>query len=559
MNKYDISIIIPARNEEFLSKTVDNILENKEGKTEIIVVLDGQWANPPVVDHPDVTILYYGESIGQRAATNAGVRLSKSHWVMKVDAHCAFDKGFDRKMLKCFEDLGDDITAVPVMRNLWAFDWKCKKCGETRYQGQSGVCTKCGGETYKDIKWIGKESPQSTAYRFDTTLHFQYFNEFKKRKEGQGEYTESFSLQGSCFMLTRENYWDLDISEESFGSWGQQGTEVACKTWLSGNRVICNHNTWYAHMFRTQGGDFGFPYPLSGRQVDEARKYSRALFMENTWKKQIYPLSWLIEKFRPIPDWHDDKGKEVLDYVNKRGKEFNEKRGIKTVSKGIIYYTDNQLNLKIAKRVQRQLESIGLPIVSASLKPMDFGRNIWMKGFKRGYMSMFKQILTALEHSESDIVFFAEHDVLYSRSHFDFTPPNKDVWYYNVNVYKVNAKTGHAIKTDDCRQVSGICVYRDTAIKHYRKRIEMLESYKGDDFNAYVRAIGFEPGTHNREERVDDNKSETWSSPEPLADIRHDGNLTNTRWKPEEFRNKKFTKGWIEVDEIPYWGKLIFD
>ena len=557
--EYKLSLLIPARNEIFLSKTVDNILENIEDDTEIIVGLDGNWAEPPIVDDKRVTIVYYGQSIGQRCMTNQLCKLSKSKFVMKVDAHCAFDKGFDRKMIEAFKETGDNVTMVPTMRNLWAFDWVCTKCGERRYQGQSGVCTKCGGETYRDIKWIGKQSPQSNFYRFDTTLHFQYWKDLEKRPEGNGDLCEGFSLQGSCFMLTRKNYWDLDISEENFGSWGNQGTEVSCKTWLSGNKVIVNKRTWYAHMFRTQGGDFGFPYPLSGRQVDEARKYSRALFMENTWKKQIYPLSWLIEKFRPIPDWHDNKGKEVLEYVNKRGKEFNEKKGIKTVSKGIIYYTDNQLNLKIAKRVQRQLESIGLPVVSASLKPMDFGKNIWMKGFKRGYMSMFKQILTALEHSDSDVVYFCEHDVLYNRSHFDFTPPSKDIWYYNVNVYKVNSNTGHAIKTDDCRQVSGICVYRETAIKHYRKRIEMLENYKGSDFNSYVRAVGFEPGTHNRAERVDDNKSETWSSSEPLADIRHDGNLTNTRWTPEEFRNKKFTQGWQEIDEVPHWGKLIFD
>lgn len=51
----------------------------------------------------------------------------------------------------------------------------------------------------------------------------------------------------------------------NYGSWGNQGIEVACKTWLSGGRVLVNHNTWYAHMFRTQGAEFGFPYPQSGR------------------------------------------------------------------------------------------------------------------------------------------------------------------------------------------------------------------------------------------------------------------------------------------------------
>jgi hypothetical protein len=472
-------------------------------------------------------------------------------------------------MMEAFKELGDNVTITPQLRNLHAFDWVCEKCGNRWYQGPTPTFCysdyngkvkneKCDGTKFKrDMLWEPRSGTRSSAFRFDTTLHFQYWRELRDRTKFGNNYCETFSLQGSCFMLTREKYWELDICEENFGSWGQQGTEVACKTWLSGGRVITNMNTWYAHLFRTQGGDFSFPYPQSGRQIENARKYSRDLFLENTWKGQKYPLSWLLDKFKPIPEWHDEKGKEILDHVNEKGEEFCRTHDCdweKEPSKGIIYYTDNQLNLKIAHKVQRQLLRSSLPIVSASLKPMDFGKNIHVKE-KRGYLTMFKQILTALEHSDSDIIYFCEHDVLYSPTHFDFTPSSKDTWYYNVNVWKLNAETGHAIKTDDCRQVSGICVYRDLAIKHYRKRIEILLNYKGD-FNTYVRAMGFEQGTHNRAERVDDNKSETWSSPEPNVDIRHDKNLTSTRWRPEQFRNKKFTEGWTESDEIPSWGKI---
>ena len=93
-------------------------------------------------------------------------------------------------------------------------------------------------------------------------------------------------------------------------------------------------------MFRTQGGDFGFPYPLSQRAVDHARKYSKELFFNNTWDKQIYPLSYLIEKFKPLPDWHEESGKEVLDMVNKKGEEFYKlhKPMNQELTKNIIYF-----------------------------------------------------------------------------------------------------------------------------------------------------------------------------------------------------------------------------
>lgn len=150
---------------------------------------------------------------------------------MKVDAHTAWDDGYDVKMIEAMKEAGDNVTMVPVMRNLHAFDWVCPD-GHRRYQGPSGECKECGKPTEKDVVWIAKTSPQSTAYRADKTLHFQYHNEWKRKQVG--DLVETMSLQGSCFMLTREKYWELNICDEKHGSWGQQGVEVAFKTWLSG-------------------------------------------------------------------------------------------------------------------------------------------------------------------------------------------------------------------------------------------------------------------------------------------------------------------------------------
>lgn len=575
MKQYDLSILIPARNEMFLATTVNDILSNIEGNTEIIVVLDGAWDDPKVPEDPRVTVVYQSTAIGQRASTNKACRLSNAKYVMKCDAHVAFDKGFDVKLIKAMEG-HDDWTVMPRLYNLHVFDWKCNKCGSRWYQGptprhcmvnekdQNPHCDNTS-DFERVMVWKPRMNRRSDFMRFDNDLHFQYFPEFGKRPEAQGEIADLMSLLGACFMLTRERYWDLNICDEEYGSWGGQGTEVACKSWLSGGRLVVYKGTWYSHLFRTQGGDFGFPYVQSGKQIEHARQMNRDYWFNNSWPKQTRPLSWLVEKFWPVPGWTD----EDLKKIQEEGKKFYESKSIKSETigkdrpigetKGIIYYTDNQLRLKIAHKVQKQLESIGLPIVSASLKPMTFGKNVYLP-LKKGYMAMFKQILSALEAQDTDIVYFCEHDVLYDPSHFEFTPPKKDVWYYNVNVWKLDANTGHAMRVDECKQVSGICVYRETAVNHYRKRIEMLEKYllqNGDkDFNSYVRAMGFEPGTHNRAERVDDATSETYSSNNPNVDIRHDNNLTSTRWNPEQFRNKKFTEGWTESDTIPHWGKI---
>jgi len=319
MNKnYELSILIPARNEEFLYKTIEDILENIEADTEIIAVLDGEWANPQIVDNDRVNLIYVSEAIGQRAATNLACKLSKAKYVMKVDAHCSFDKGFDRKMI---ERMDDNWTMVPVMRNLWGFDWNCRECNWKKYQGPTPEkCEKCGGTNLrKKMMWVGKERPQSHSYCFDKEPHFQYFRGYSKRPEvlKQVEETglsETMSLQGSCFMSTREMYWERELCDESLGSWGNQGVEVACATWLSGGKVMVNSSTWYAHMFRTQGGDFSFPYKQKGNDVSRTKKRVKNKFWNQKHSKQEYPVSWLVERFWPIPGWTDEDLNNLKEY-----------------------------------------------------------------------------------------------------------------------------------------------------------------------------------------------------------------------------------------------------
>jgi hypothetical protein len=207
----DLSILIPSRNEMFLSRTIEDILANIEADTEVIAVLDGHPADPPIPPHEKVNVISLSESIGQRAATNLACKLSRATYVMKVDAHCSFDKGFDRKMIEAFKEAGDNVTMAPIMRNLWAFDWKCFHCGWKKYQGPTPLkCDQCGktDRIKRKMIWVGKNNPQSTSFCFDSTPHFQYFEDWKHRPQYEKDkaekgLTETMSLQGSCFMLAR--------------------------------------------------------------------------------------------------------------------------------------------------------------------------------------------------------------------------------------------------------------------------------------------------------------------------------------------------------------------
>ena len=532
----DLSIIIPARNEGFLQNTIDNILANVRGATEVIVILDGYWPKEGIPQHEKIQIIHHEKSIGQRAATNEGVRVSEAKFVMKCDAHCSFDEGFDVKMIA---DCKPDWTVVPRMYNLHAFNWKCSSCGNETYQGPTPTkCVNCSNTSGFERKmyWKAKSNPETDFMRFDNNLKFQYWRDFKNRPEANGDLAPTMSLLGACWMMSRERYWELGGMDEEHGSWGQMGTEIACKSWLSGGALMVNKKTWFAHMFRTQGGDFGFPYEIGGKAIGKAREYSKNLWLGNKWEKQKYPLSWLIDKFNP-PDW--DK---VITKENKIITGTN-----KPLSKGLIYYTDNRLDKVIMETVQQNLLKQNLPIISVSLEPIDFGKNVVLP-LERSYLTMFKQILVGLENIDTDIVFFAEHDIIYHPSHFIFLPEKKDVYYYNQNTWKVRYTDGQSLFFY-CKQTSQLCAYRELLIEHYKKRIERVEK------EGFSRKMGFEPGSHGRPERVDDYKSESYFSEYPNVDIRHEANLTSSRFKPEQYRSQRSIKGWTLADEIPFWGK----
>jgi len=309
----DLSILIPARCEEFLKTTIEDFLKNREADTEIIATLDGEWVEPQLDHHDRVSVIYVNKSVGQRAATNLAAKLSKAKYVMKLDAHCSFDKGFDRKMLEAFKKTGDDVTMLPIMRNLWAFDWKCHRCGWKKYQNPPPKrCGGCNDSRYlrKKIMWVGKHNPQSTSYCFDSTPKFRYFEDWKhrpqyKKNKKEKKLTETMSIQGSCFMSERKRYWDLKLCDESLGSWGNQGIEVACKSWLSNGKVMVNHNTWYGHLFRTNA-KFSFPWPVSGRDQRDTKANVRKIIWEGKLSEQKKPLSWLVEKFWPVPGWTEE-------------------------------------------------------------------------------------------------------------------------------------------------------------------------------------------------------------------------------------------------------------
>lgn len=227
------------------------------------------------------------------------------------------------------------------------------------------------------------------------------------------------------------------------------------------------------------------------------------------------------------------------------------------MTKGIIYYTDNQLAEPIFSLVQHFITLSGLPITSVSLLPIDFGNNFVLP-LKPGFITMIKQIIKALEESKEDVVYFCEHDVLYPLSHFDFTPEKDNIFYYNDHVWRWRYPDDYLISYDRLISLSGLCVNRKYALEHYQKRLQRIQELQletqGKREPAWARKWGYEPGTKKKKRGgFSDADFETWTSKQPLIDIRHGKTFSSSKVTLDSFIHQPINWKQVTLDKIPFW------
>ena len=228
----DLSILIPSKNEPYLQKTIEDIKANVMGNTEVLSKED--------------------LGIGQRMVTNVLAERAKGKYVMKVDAHCSFSKGFDVELLKIIDNR---TILAPILMPL-------------------------DGET-----WTINGKKQMSQFVFDTNFVMQH---------AEGEPGETMCLQGSAWMVSKENYWKWNLGDKTMPSWGGQAAELGIKAFLHGGWCMTTGKAYYGHVFRHVENDF--PYDRG----EHPGKSATELLAKRYKNKLIAPL---IERFNYPADW----------------------------------------------------------------------------------------------------------------------------------------------------------------------------------------------------------------------------------------------------------------
>lgn len=273
-----LSIIIPSRNEQFLQRTINDLISKSSGDIEVIVILDGYWPDPPLRDYKNLRIIHFSESKGMNHAINSGVNIASGEYVMKIDAHCIVGEEFDEIMTR---DCDDNSLCIPRRYNLDDDKWE-------------------KGKKITDYMYISppNKKPAECEGNFDRGFHGVRYNPDGKENL---KIDDLMTFQGSCWMMPKALFKKIDGLD--MGYFWHEAQQLGNKVWLSGGRVIRNKNTWYAHLHK--GKKYGRGYHLSKMKCIDETKFMIDFFMNNRWPKQIKKFQWLVEKFMPIPGWEN--------------------------------------------------------------------------------------------------------------------------------------------------------------------------------------------------------------------------------------------------------------
>jgi glycosyltransferase involved in cell wall biosynthesis len=274
-----VSIIIPSRGEQYLTKTIRDVLAKASGDIEVIAAIDGDM--PEIVNDKRVQYIYVTSGHGKRYGMNTGVTASKGEYLMFLDGHCMMAEGFDEVLKK---DCDGDWVVTPRRYKLDPDNWEILDDGK-------------GPVDYMYICWPPKNPNKPTLDGFPWRARAE------RRKNIMVD--DDMIHQGSSWFTTADHYDRMGFMQtDGYGGNLQEAQEVCLKTWLSGGRVVRNKNTWFAHWRKRRRG-----WEWNEKEISKGWKYSTDFWLNNRWEGRTYDFQWLIEKFYPVPTWPEDRSK----------------------------------------------------------------------------------------------------------------------------------------------------------------------------------------------------------------------------------------------------------
>jgi GT2 family glycosyltransferase len=220
-----LSVITMAYREPYLNQTLNSLLENSElgDQLEIIVTLDSYWPTEPILQDPRVRYIHFGANRGPKGCFNTAYKIARGEYVMRLDCHCKFGKGYDRILT---EDCGDKDFITARRYFLDPVKWEVMDIPCVDYE-----------------KLVIQDGKKFSGNRWDSRA--------SERRNIMVD--ETMAMQGSMWVVSRKWFDQVcngQLQEEGYGPAYQDSTEVSMKSWKNGGRLMVTKNTWFAHKHR---------------------------------------------------------------------------------------------------------------------------------------------------------------------------------------------------------------------------------------------------------------------------------------------------------------------
>jgi len=203
----------------------------------------------------------------------------------------------------------------------------------------------------------------------------------------------------------------------------------------------------------------------------------------------------------------------------------------------IIYYTHNHEIETFEKKIQDTIvsESSGMPIISVSQKPINFGENICVGDQGANSLNTWRQIQIGCRAAKTRFVCLAESDTLQHSSFFQFIPKRDDTAYVIMPLYIVFAQRGksHA---------------------YYRKSVS--DNHVIVNRNHIVDRLYQMLDGHPEWQKESDYEKNAFPDPKALWDKREIVELPVgiVTFKTDQNMHRKSGHARGGIREIPYWG-----
>ena len=276
-----ISIIIPARNEKYLNRTIQDIYEKATGDFEILVGLNGKTSYPLPEIHSNLKLFNLEQNIGLKPMINFLAKRANGKYIYKSDAHCMFSKGFDEVLQS---NMQYDWVVTPRFYVLNAEKWEWQD------------------ERFYDYFYLCCPFTDKKGLRFKAGGHWS--ERTKERLESHPDVDETSSMHGSGWFITKDYFHELGgFPEKDPDGHAQEPIWLGLKVWLEGGKLMVNKKCWYAHLHQ-DSKDRG--YPEDRKHTELTYKWTAEYWLNNGWINRIHDFDWFVKKFMPMPTWPDN-------------------------------------------------------------------------------------------------------------------------------------------------------------------------------------------------------------------------------------------------------------